>query len=690
MVFTLRFAKGHKFVLEEVCPDKPDKGSDEAQKVAYDKWVKSDKIARCYILASMSSVLQHQHQPMKTAYDIMFNHKELFSYQNCSACHLAMKKLMDARIADSTPVRDHVLTIMGYLAEIETLGGELDADSQIDIILHSLSSKFEHFKLNFSMIKKDVTFTELLIYLQAAELLQKCNPEAHIAEKGASSSGVKKKKRYAPKKAADAAPKVKKPKVKIPPEEFKSKTKCFKCGQPGHWKAMCSNKKKKRCISHTLVIETCLVTCSTQSWIVDTGATDHICMSLQGFMAKRQLSENEITVYMGNATRVAAVAVGDVILPFSSDRTLILKDCLYVSGFRRNLISVSKLIMEGYSVSFDNKVVIFSGKHFICSGTLDGHLYFLKPMQDTTQRQLLSTSIINSNKRKEPSELNQTYLWHLRLGDINLKRIQRLVNDGPLSSLVLESFPLCESCLEGKMTKRPFQSKGKRSEGRTVKKEMINDSSRIARSITQNVGEAQGTTDDSEADDTVVKRRVHRSKYLNCKNRLCVEKDSEALWRVDALRSVLKEVHSLFVMFQGYVRALVDKEPSGGLVRSHLYYFIMDFLRDFSIRKKLQLPNFRGSLKEQGTLQMLTVGREAAIEVQLDDHFSRPLKEFVSLCLMKNLAELKPSLNHIGVWGSPEHVLDKEADKVAPRTDVRLFVGYPRGMKGGLFYSPKD
>ncbi|KAL1558288.1 Vacuolar fusion protein CCZ1 B [Salvia divinorum] len=98
---------------------------------------------------------------------------------------------------------------------------------------------------------------------------------------------------------------------------------------------------------------------------------------------------------------------------------------------------------------------------------------------------------------------------------------------------------------------------------------------------------------------------------------MVVEKENpEAIWRVDALRSVLKEIHSLFMMFHGYIRALVDKEPSGGLVRSHLYYFIMDFLRDFSIGKNLQLPNFRDSLKEQGTLQMLTVGREAAIEVQ--------------------------------------------------------------------------
>ncbi|KAH6777751.1 cyclopropyl isomerase [Perilla frutescens var. frutescens] len=50
----------------------------------------------------------------------------------------------------------------------------------------------------------------------------------------------------------------------------------------------------------------------------------------------------------------------------------------------------------------------------------------------------------------------------------------------------------------------------------------------------------------------------------------------------------------------------------------------------------------------------------------------------------------KPSLNHIRIWGSPAHVLDKEADKLAPRTNVRLFIGYPRGTKGGLFYSPKD
>ncbi|KAJ4961871.1 hypothetical protein NE237_021781 [Protea cynaroides] len=93
-------------------------------------------------------------------------------------------------------------------------------------------------------------------------------------------------------------------------------------------------------------------------------------------------------------------------------------------------------------------------------------------------------------------------------------------------------------------------------------------------------------------------------------------KEAEAIWRIGALQQVLKEVHSLFMMFHGSIRALLEKEPGGGLARSHLYFFVMDYLTDFLSGKKLQLPSFRDCLKERGTVQMLTVGREAAIEVQ--------------------------------------------------------------------------
>ena len=48
---------------------------------------------------------------------------------------------------------------------------------------------------------------------------------------------------------------------------------------------------------------------------------------------------------------------------------------------------------------------------------------------------------------------------------INLKGKRRLVSYGPLATLTLEQLPLCQNCIQGKMTKRSFTSKGVRAQG---------------------------------------------------------------------------------------------------------------------------------------------------------------------------------------------------------------------------------
>ena len=49
-----------------------------------------------------------------------------------------------------------------------------------------------------------------------------------------------------------------------------------------------------------------------------------------------------------------------------------------------------------------------------------------------------------------------------------------------------------------------------------------------------------------------------------------------------------------------------------------------------------------------------------------------------------------PSLNHIRIWGAPAHVLRKEPHKLESHTEVYLFIGYPKGTRGGLFYSSSE
>lgn len=73
--------EGFKFVLVEECPVKLDEPTDDKIK-AYDKWVKADEMVRCYILTSMENMLQHQHQFMTIAYDMLESIKEIFGEQN--------------------------------------------------------------------------------------------------------------------------------------------------------------------------------------------------------------------------------------------------------------------------------------------------------------------------------------------------------------------------------------------------------------------------------------------------------------------------------------------------------------------------------------------------------------------------------------------------------------------------------
>ena len=117
------------------------------------------------------------------------------------------------------------------------------------------------------------------------------------------------------------------------------------------------------------------------------------------------------------------------------------------------------MMNKSFSITFGTEIVLKRYDTFIYSDKVINGFYLLTPtmyeIHDTENNRL-------SLKRKSPSS-NPTKLWHQRLGHINLNRIDRLVKDGILALLVVEPMPVCESCLEGIMTKRPFSSKGRRA-----------------------------------------------------------------------------------------------------------------------------------------------------------------------------------------------------------------------------------
>ncbi|XP_043693170.1 uncharacterized protein LOC122643627 [Telopea speciosissima] len=92
----------------------------------------------------------------------------------------------------------------------------------------------------------------------------------------------------------------------------------------------------------------------------------------RGFTSRRVPSKSEVTVFVGNGAEVEVKAIGTVRLYLKSDSTnnfIDLKDVVFIPSMRKNLISVFRLVSDGYSVVFNkvgftlllNSVVVDSG-----------------------------------------------------------------------------------------------------------------------------------------------------------------------------------------------------------------------------------------------------------------------------------------------------------------------------------------
>ena len=99
-------------------------------------------MAHCYMLASMAGVLQHQFQSNDSAASIMDSLKGMFRDHSRPARQVTMQRLKGAKMAEGTLVREHVLKMIGFLNELETLGATINTQTQVDIILNSLPASF--------------------------------------------------------------------------------------------------------------------------------------------------------------------------------------------------------------------------------------------------------------------------------------------------------------------------------------------------------------------------------------------------------------------------------------------------------------------------------------------------------------------------------------------------------------------
>jgi hypothetical protein len=114
-----------------------------------------------------------------------------------------------------------------------------------------------------------------------------------------------------------------------------------------------------------------LVSVSIDTWWIDSGATTHIFVSIQGCRNYRKPRNGERYIYVGDNNKAEVETIGHFSLLLKTSSYLVLFDTFVMSSFRRNLISISALDKLDFSCSFgDEKFDLYRHSNMVTSGFL--------------------------------------------------------------------------------------------------------------------------------------------------------------------------------------------------------------------------------------------------------------------------------------------------------------------------------
>lgn len=131
---------------------------------------------------------------------------------------------------------------------------------------------------------------------------------------------------------------------------------------------------------------------ATSKWIVDSGATDHMCNSLESFLFTHQIVTPKHSITIPDGRKVMVHLYGDVFLMDG----FILKNVLYVPDFQFYLIFVHKLCTDIYSsVVFTNVECLLQdhSKTRVLERLLNGLYYADTPSLTSLNSQYNSTCV---------------------------------------------------------------------------------------------------------------------------------------------------------------------------------------------------------------------------------------------------------------------------------------------------------
>ena len=272
-------------------------------------------------------------------------------------------------------------------------------------------------------------------------------------------------------------------------KSYKSRPKprCYHCKKLGHIARFCEGKKEsakdkedqkkkkeKATVSVTeensdsddlglvSIADQALSVSSTDkecTWIIDSGATSHMCADKKSFTTLYQL-EDPIDVTVGDGRALTATGRGkvvlDIVLPNSKSKSCTLHDVLYVPELSYNLVSVAKVSQKGKIVKFtSNGCYILDEQHkMVAKAAKIGSLYQLNCRPN---HELASVA----------TPVSKQDIWHKRFGHLGVGNLQKLARERLADGFDFDAsqqLTFCETCPQGKQHRTSFSPSSRRAD----------------------------------------------------------------------------------------------------------------------------------------------------------------------------------------------------------------------------------
>ncbi|GAU46782.1 hypothetical protein TSUD_351810 [Trifolium subterraneum] len=399
------------------------------------------------------------------------------------------------------------------------------------------------------------------------------------------------------------------------------------------------------------------------AWIIDSGASDHICSSLSMLTDHHDI--NPIQVKMPNGTIAYAKQAGSVQL----GPNFIIDNVLLVPEFSLNLLSVPRLTHNSkFVVLFDNLDCLIQEKKslkMIGSGELIEGLYYL-----TNKPQPVSANSSISINPSSNIHIPKQALWHFRLGHLSHARLLLMQSSFPF--VTIDEHAVCDICHLARHKKLTY-------------KLSVNKASHCGELIHFDIW---GPTSIHS---------IHGHRYFLT----AIDDFSRFTWVI--LLKSKAEVSSLVIQFITMIEKQFNTIVRTIRTDNGPEFLIPEFYASKGINHQtscVETPQQNGRV-ERKHQHLLNVGRSLLFQSKLPKKFwsyavSHATYIINRVCtpLLQNkspyhlLYNKPPDLEQLKVFGSLCYAstLQNQRTKLDPRARKCIFLGYKSGMKGVILY----